>query len=187
MDLGISDKVKPILEEVKNFIDIEIIPLEMEYHQEIAKGDRWTFTDRQTEILETLKSKAKAKNLWNFFLTHWEGGYGLNTVEYAYIAEQTGRSFLAPEVFNCAAPDTGNMEVLARYCTEEQKEKWLTPLLNGEIRSAYAMTEPSVASSDATNIAMSCVADGDEWVLNGEKIWISSFGHSIGGFTYIFN
>lgn len=176
MDLGISDKVKPILEEVKNFIDVEILPLEMEYHQEIGKGDRWTFTDRQTEILESLKSKAKARNLWNFFLTHWEGGYGLNTVEYAYIAEQTGRSFLAPEVFNCAAPDTGNMEVLARYCTEEQKEKWLTPLLNGEIRSAYAMTEPSVASSDATNIAMSCVADGDEWVLNGEKIWISGAG-----------
>ena len=176
MDLGISDKVKPILEEVKNFIDVEILPLEMEYHQEIGKGDRWTFTDRQTEILESLKSKAKARNLWNFFLTHWEGGYGLNTVEYAYIAEQTGRSFLAPEVFNCAAPDTGNMEVLARYCNEEQKEKWLTPLLNGEIRSAYAMTEPSVASSDATNIAMSCVADGDEWVLNGEKIWLSGAG-----------
>ena len=176
MDLGISDKVKPILEEVKNFIDVEILPLEMEYHQEIGKGDRWTFTDRQTEILESLKSKAKARNLWNFFLTHWEGGYGLNTVEYAYIAEQTGRSFLAPEVFNCAAPDTGNMEVLARYCTEEQKDKWLTPLLNGEIRSAYAMTEPSVASSDATNIAMSCVADGDEWVLNGDKIWISGAG-----------
>ena len=176
MDLGISDKVKPILEEVKNFIDVEILPLEMEYHQEIGKGDRWTFTDRQTEILESLKSKAKARNLWNFFLTHWEGGYGLNTVEYAYIAEQTGRSFLAPEVFNCAAPDTGNMEVLARYCNEEQKDKWLTPLLNGEIRSAYAMTEPSVASSDATNIAMSCVADGDEWVLNGEKIWISGAG-----------
>ena len=176
MDLGISDKLKPILEEVKNFIDVEITPLEMEYHQEVAKGDRWTFTDRQTEILETLKSKAKSRNLWNFFLTHWEGGYGLNTVEYAYIAEETGRSFLAPEVFNCAAPDTGNMEVLARYCTEEQKEKWLTPLLNGEIRSAYAMTEPSVASSDATNIAMSCVEDGDEWVLNGEKIWISGAG-----------
>ena len=176
MDLGISDKVKPILEEVKNFIDVEILPLEMEYHQEIGKGDRWTFTDRQTEILESLKSKAKARNLLNFFLTNWEGVYGLNTVEYAYIAEQTGRSFLAPEVFNCAAPDTGNMEVLARYCTEEQKDKWLTPLLNGEIRSAYAMTEPSVASSDATNIAMSCVADGDEWVLNGEKIWISGAG-----------
>ena len=176
MDLGISEKVEPILEEVKNFIDIEILPFEAEYHQEVEKGDRWAYTDRQTEILESLKSKAKAKNLWNFFLTHWEGGYGLNTVEYAYIAEETGRSFLAPEVFNCSAPDTGNMEVLARYCTDEQKDKWLTPLLNGEIRSAYAMTEPGVASSDATNIAMSCVEDGDEWVLNGEKIWISGAG-----------
>ena len=140
MDLGITDKLKPILEEVKNFIDVEIVPLEKEYHEEIAKGDRWQFTERQTEILETLKGKAKSRNLWNFFLTHWEGGYGLNTVEYAYIAEETGRSMLAPEVFNCAAPDTGNMEVLARYCNEEQKEKWLKPLLNGEIRSAYAMT-----------------------------------------------
>ena len=176
MDLGISDKVKPILEEVKHFIDTEILPLEPEYHEEISKGDRWTFTDRQTEILEGLKSKAKAKNLWNFFLTHFEGGHGLNTVEYAYIAQETGRSHLAPEVFNCAAPDTGNMEVLARFCTEEQKETWLKPLLAGEIRSAYAMTEPDVASSDATNIAMSCVADGDEWVLNGEKIWISGAG-----------
>lgn len=176
MDLGISDKVKPILEEVKHFIDTEILPLEPEYHAEISKGDRWTFTDRQTEILEGLKSKAKAKNLWNFFLTHFEGGRGLNTVEYAYIAQETGRSHLAPEVFNCAAPDTGNMEVLARFCTEEQKETWLKPLLAGEIRSAYAMTEPDVASSDATNLAMSCVADGDEWVLNGEKIWISGAG-----------
>ncbi len=176
MDLGISDKVKPILEEVRDFIDTEILPLEHEYHEEISKGDRWTFTDRQTEILEGLKSKAKAKNLWNFFLTHFEGGHGLNTVEYAYIAQETGRSHLAPEVFNCAAPDTGNMEVLARFCTEEQKETWLKPLLAGEIRSAYAMTEPDVASSDATNIAMSCVADGDEWVLNGEKIWISGAG-----------
>ena len=176
MDLGISDKLKPILEEVTNFIDLEILPLEQEYHAEVEKGDRWAYTERQTEILESLKSKAKAKNLWNFFLTHFEGGHGLNTVEYAYIAEQTGRSHLAPEVFNCAAPDTGNMEVLARYCNEEQKETWLKPLLAGEIRSAYAMTEPQVASSDATNIAMSCVADGDEWVLNGEKIWISGAG-----------
>jgi len=176
MDLGISDKVKPILEEVRHFIDTEILPLEHQYHEEISKGDRWTFTDRQTEILEGLKTKAKAKNLWNFFLTHFEGGHGLNTVEYAYIAQETGRSHLAPEVFNCAAPDTGNMEVLARFCTEEQKETWLKPLLAGEIRSAYAMTEPDVASSDATNIAMSCVADGDEWVLNGEKIWISGAG-----------
>jgi|TARA_B110000879_G_C11169794_1_gene513008 acyl-CoA dehydrogenase len=176
MDLGISDKVKPILAEVKQFIDTEILPLEREYYAEVDKGDRWTYTERQTEILESLKAKAKAKNLWNFFLTHWEGGHGLNTVEYAFIAEETGRSHLAPEVFNCSAPDTGNMEVLARFCTDEQKERWLTPLLKGEIRSAYAMTEPDVASSDATNIAMSCVADGDEWVLNGEKIWISGAG-----------
>jgi len=176
MDLGISDKVAPILAEVKHFIDTEILPLEHEYHQEVEKGDRWTFTERQTEIMETLKAKAKQKNLWNFFLTHFEGGHGLNTVEYAYIAEETGRSQLAPEVFNCAAPDTGNMEVLARFCNEEQKERWLKPLLAGEIRSAYVMTEPGVASSDATNIAMSCVEDGDEWVLNGEKIWISGAG-----------
>ena len=176
MDLGISDKVKPILAEVKQFIDTEILPLEGEYHAEIGSGDRWTCTERQTEILEGLKAKAKAQNLWNFFLTHWPGGHGLNTVEYAYIAEETGRSHLAPEVFNCSAPDTGNMEVLARFCTDEQKQRWLTPLLNGEIRSAYAMTEPDVASSDATNISMSCVADGDEWVLNGEKIWISGAG-----------
>ena len=176
MDLGISDKVKPILAEVKQFIDTEILPLEGEYHAEIGSGDRWTYTERQTEILEGLKAKAKAQNLWNFFLTHWPGGHGLNTVEYAYIAEETGRSHLAPEVFNCSAPDTGNMEVLARFCTDEQKQRWLTPLLNGEVRSAYAMTEPDVASSDATNISMSCVADGDEWVLNGEKIWISGAG-----------
>ena len=176
MDLGISDKVKPILAEVKQFIDEEILPLEAEFFTEVNKGDRWTHTERQLEILEGLKARARDKNLWNFFLTHWEGGYGLNTVEYAYIAEETGRSDLAPEVFNCSAPDTGNMEVLARFCTDKQKERWLTPLLNGEIRSAYAMTEPDVASSDATNIAMTCVADGDEWVLNGEKIWISGAG-----------
>ena len=118
MDLGISDKLKPLLEQVKHFIDTEILPLEEEYHQEVSKGDRWTYTDRQTEILEGLKAKAKAQNLWNFFLTHYEGGHGLNTVEYAYIAEETGRSALAPEVLNCSAPDTGNMAVLARYCTE---------------------------------------------------------------------
>tara|TARA_A100001011_G_scaffold273043_1_gene282359 strand:+ start:887 stop:2104 length:1218 start_codon:yes stop_codon:yes gene_type:complete len=176
MDLGVSEKLKPILKEVKHFIDNEILPMESEYHEEIEKDDRWQFTSRQTEILEELKSKAKARNLWNFFLTHYEGGYGLSTVEYAYIAEETGRSHLAPEVFNCSAPDTGNMEVLSRYCTEEQKQRWLEPLLAGEIRSAYVMTEPSVASSDATNISMSCVLEGDEWVLNGEKIWISGVG-----------
>ncbi len=176
MHLGVSEKLKPILKEVKHFIDNEILPMESEYHEEIEKDDRWQFTSRQTEILEELKSKAKARNLWNFFLTHYEGGYGLSTVEYAYIAEETGRSHLAPEVFNCSAPDTGNMEVLSRYCTEEQKQRWLEPLLAGEIRSAYVMTEPNVASSDATNISMSCVLEGDEWVLNGEKIWISGVG-----------
>ena len=176
MDLGVSEKLKPILAEVKQFIDTEILPMEPEYHEEIEKEDRWHFTSRQTEILEELKSKAKSRNLWNFFLTHYDGGYGLNTVEYAYIAEETGRSHLAPEVFNCSAPDTGNMEVLSRYCSEEQQKKWLKPLLAGEIRSAYVMTEPGVASSDATNISMSCVLEGDEWVLNGEKIWISGVG-----------
>ena len=176
MDLGISDKVAPILAEVKHFIDTEILPLEYEYHQEVEKGDRWAFTERQTEIMETLKAKAKQKNLWNFFLTHFEGGHGLNTVEYAYIAEETGRSQLAPEVFNCAAPDTGNMEVLARFCNEEQKERWLKPLLAGEIRSAYVMTEPDVASSDAKQIACRAVKDGDEWVINGEKYYISGAG-----------
>ena len=108
MDLGISDKVKPILAEVKQFIDTEILPLEGEYHAEIGKGDRWAYTERQTEILEGLKAKAKAKNLWNFFLTHWPGGHGLNTVEYAYIAEETGRPHLAPEVFNCSAAEQLN-------------------------------------------------------------------------------
>ena len=176
MDLGVSEKLQPILGEVKQFIDTEILPMEPEYHEEIEKEDRWHFTSRQTEILEELKSKAKSRNLWNFFLTHYDGGYGLNTVEYAYIAEETGRSHLAPEVFNCSAPDTGNMEVLSRYCSEEQQRKWLKPLLAGEIRSAYVMTEPGVASSDATNISMSCVLEGDEWVLNGEKIWISGVG-----------
>jgi len=176
MDLGISDKVAPILERVKTFIAEEIVPVEGEYWDEVATGDRWTFTERQTEILETLKSKARAEGLWNFFLTEGEHGSGLTTVEYAHLAEQMGRSHLAPEVFNCAAPDTGNMEVLEKYGTEAQKEQWLKPLLAGEIRSAYAMTEPAVASSDATNISTSAVLDGDEWVINGEKHWISGAG-----------
>ncbi len=176
MDLAPSEKVKPILEQVKHFIKNEVMPLEPEFHHEVSVDDRWSYTERQLEILEGLKTSARKKNLWNFFLTQHEGGYGLNTVEYAYIAEATGHSSLAPEVFNCSAPDTGNMEVLARYGTDEQKERWLEPLLAGEIRSAYVMTEPQVASSDATNISMTCVRDGDEYVLNGEKIWISGAG-----------
>jgi acyl-CoA dehydrogenase len=175
MDLGISANVAPLLAEVKQFIEEEIHPLEQAYFDDIAVGDRWTFTDRQTEIREGLKAKAKAKGLWNFFLTG-ESGSGLNTVEYAYLAEEMGKSHMAAEVFNCAAPDTGNMEVLHKYGTEAQKKQWLEPLLNGEIRSAFAMTEPAVASSDATNICTTAVLDGDEWVINGEKHYISGAG-----------
>ncbi len=176
MDLGISDKLQPLLAQVRAFVAEEIEPLEAEYIHEIGVGDRWQFTPRQTEIMETLKGKAKAAGLWNFFLTDGEHGSGLTTVEYAYLAEEMGKSHIAAEVFNCAAPDTGNMEVLHKYGSEAQKREWLEPLLNGEIRSAYAMTEPGVASSDATNISTSAVLDGDEWVINGEKHYISGAG-----------
>jgi acyl-CoA dehydrogenase len=176
MDLGISDNVRPLLEEVKNFIDKEIMPLEGEFLAEIDVGDRWQYTDRQTEIREGLKEKARAKGLWNFFLTDGDTGSGLNTVEYAHLAEEMGKSHIAAEVFNCAAPDTGNMEVIHKYGTEAQKKEWLEPLMNGEIRSAFAMTEPGVASSDATNISTEAVLDGDEWVINGEKHYISGAG-----------
>ena len=176
MDIGISARLRPILDEVRGFIDSEILPLEREFLAGIDTGDRWAFSPRQIEILEGLKARARSRGLWNFFLTEHDGGHGLTTVEYAYIAEETGKSHLAPEVFNCSAPDTGNMEVLARYGTPAQQEQWLKPLLAGDIRSAYVMTEPDSASSDATNISMSAVPDGDEWVLNGEKIWISGAG-----------
>ncbi|MEM1142323.1 MAG: acyl-CoA dehydrogenase family protein [Pseudomonadota bacterium] len=176
MDLGVTEKLAPLLARVKEFIADEIVPMEEPYAAEIASGDRWTFTERQTEIIETLKNKAKAEGLWNFFLTEGHDSSGLSTVEYAYLAEEMGRSHLAPEVFNCAAPDTGNMEVLAKYGSEDQQQRWLKPLLNGEIRSAYAMTEPAVASSDATNISTRAELDGDEWVINGEKHWISGAG-----------
>ena len=176
MNLGISERLRPLLAEVKEFIETEIVPLEREFHDEIAKGDRWQHTARQSEILESLKSDARERGLWNFFLTQGDAARGLNTVEYAYLAEEMGRSFLAPEVFNCSAPDTGNMEVLAKYGSEAQRLEWLEPLLNGEIRSAFAMTEPGVASSDATNICTEARLDGDEWVINGEKHYISGAG-----------
>ena len=176
MELGISDNVRPLLEEVKNFIDDEIMPVEQEFISEIDVGDRWQYTDRQTEIREGLKQKAKAKGLWNFFLTDGDSGSGLSTVEYAHLAEEMGKSYMAAEIFNCAAPDTGNMEVIHKYGSEAQKKQWLEPLLNGEIRSAFAMTEPDVACSDATNVSTHAVLDGDEWVISGEKHYISGAG-----------
>jgi acyl-CoA dehydrogenase len=176
MDLGISDRVRPLLEAVRRFIVERVEPVDEEFLAEVAVGDRWTLTDRQKAILRDLKSAAKAQGLWNFWLTGSERGFGLNTVEYAYIAEATGRCHLAAEAFNCSAPDTGNMEVLERYGSPEQKARWLEPLLAGEIRSAYAMTEPGVASSDATNIATSAVLEGGEWLINGEKTYISGAG-----------
>ncbi|MDO8863087.1 acyl-CoA dehydrogenase family protein [Haliea sp. E1-2-M8] len=176
MDLGVSDKLQPLLAQVRAFVAEEVAPVEEEYIAEIGVGDRWQFTARQTEIMETLKGKSRAAGLWNFFLTDGEHGSGLTTVEYAYLAEEMGKSHIAAEVFNCAAPDTGNMEVLHKYGSETQKKNWLEPLLNGEIRSAYAMTEPGVASSDATNISTSAVLEGDEWVINGEKHYISGAG-----------
>ncbi len=176
-DLKMSDKFLPTYELVKNFIATEINPVEEEFWQAANKDDIWTLSDRQSEILEGLKSKAKNLGLWNFFLPDWNDG-GISNLDYAYMAEEMGRSHIAPEVFNCAAPDTGNMEVLEKYGSEAHKKEWLEPLLDGTIRSAFAMTEPNVASSDATNIATEAVLDGDEWVINGEKFYISGAGDS---------
>lgn len=179
MDLGVSERVKPLIEAVRRMIEEDIAPLDAEYHAEVGKafgGGRFALTERQLEILTTLKAKARERGLWNFWLTDSEKGYGLSTVEYAYLAEEMGKVRLAAEIFNCSAPDTGNMEVFERYGSPAHKEKWLKPLLEGDIRSAYLMTEPDVASSDATNISMSAVKDGDHWVLNGEKWWASGAG-----------
>lgn len=176
MDFGIRAENRKLLDQVIEMIDTEIAPLQDEYEAEVAKGDRWQYTDRQAEILEGLKAKAKAAGLWNFWLTDGDRGLGLSTVEYAYFAEEMGRVGLAAEVFNCSAPDTGNMEVFHKYGTNAMKTQWLEPLLQGQIRSAYLMTEPDVASSDATNVSMSCVREGDDYVLNGEKWWASGAG-----------
>ena len=176
MNFGMRPENRKLLERVATMIRDEGMPLEAEYHAEIGKGDRWTYTDRQAEILEGLKAQAKSEGLWNFWLTDSERGFGLTTVEYAYFAEEMGRTPLGAEVFNCSAPDTGNMEVFERYGTDAMKTQWLSRLLEGEIRSAYLMTEPEVASSDATNISMSCRRDGDDYVLNGEKYWASGAG-----------
>ena len=176
MNLGMTERLKPLHEKVSRMVREEIAPLDEEFLAEVGKGDRWTYTPRQTEILEGLKAKAKERGLWNFWLTDSERGYGLTTVEYAYLAEEMGKAHLGAETFNCSAPDTGNMEVLERYGTDKHKERWLKPLLDGRIRSAYLMTEPDVASSDATNISMRCERDGGDYVLNGEKWWSSGAG-----------
>jgi acyl-CoA dehydrogenase len=176
MSFVLRPENREMLGRVSAMIRDEIMPLEEEYAAEVGKGDRWQYTDRQSEILEGLKAKAKAAGLWNFWLTDSDKGYGLSTVEYAYFAEEMGKTPLGAEVFNCSAPDTGNMEVFERYGTDAMKRDWLVPLLDGQIRSAYLMTEPDVASSDATNISMSCVRDGDDYVLNGEKYWASGAG-----------
>ena len=177
MDLGATEKVRPLIAAVRAMVRDEIMPLEEEYHAEVGRdGDRFKPTKRFIEIRESLKAKARAKGLWNFWLTASDKGFGLSTVEYAYLAEEMGWSPLASEVFNCSAPDTGNMEVIERFGSPEQKARWLPDLLEGRARSAYLMTEPGVASSDATNIAMDARLDGDEWVLNGEKWWSSGAG-----------
>ncbi|MDH3305836.1 MAG: acyl-CoA dehydrogenase family protein [Gammaproteobacteria bacterium] len=176
MDLGVSDRVRPLLDAVRTFINDRVLPVDEEFLEEVSKGDRWSLTERQAEIMDELKTAAREQGLWNFWLTDSKRGYGLSTVEYAWLAEETGRAHLAAEAFNCSAPDTGNMEVLERYGTDAQKEQWLKPLLDGEIRSAYAMTEPNVASSDATNISTSAVLVNGEWVINGEKTYASGAG-----------
>jgi acyl-CoA dehydrogenase len=171
MNFEVSEKTRELQKRLQAFMDSHVYPNEEEFQAEINKA-RW----KPTRIVEELKAKARHEGLWNLFLPHDENGAGLTNLEYAPLCEIMGRSHIAPEIFNCSAPDTGNMEVLARYGTAEQKEKWLKPLLAGEIRSCFAMTEPDVASSDATNISASIVADGDSYVINGRKWWSSGAG-----------
>jgi acyl-CoA dehydrogenase len=169
VDFEFSDKVKALQEKLSRFMDDQIYPNEHRYHEGVTEATRW----QPRGIVEELKPKAKAAGLWNMFLPESELGAGLTNLEYAPLCEIMGRVSWAPEVFNCSAPDTGNMEVLVRYGTAEQKKKWLEPLLDGKIRSAFAMTEPAVASSDATNIQASIVREGDHYVINGRKWWTS--------------
>ena len=172
MDFEYSPRVKELRERLIAFLEEHVYPNEPLYHDQINEGDRW----KPVGIIEELKPKARAAGLWNLFLPESELGAGLKNVEYAPLCEIMGRSIMAPEIFNCSAPDTGNMEVLVRYGTPAQKERWLKPLLAGEIRSCFSMTEPDVASSDATNIRASITRDGDEYVVNGVKWWSSGAG-----------
>ena len=172
MDFEYSDAVQDLQARVQSFMDQHVYPNEATFFAQIAEGDRW----QPTQIVEDLKVKARADGLWNLFLPESDYGGGLTNLEYAPLCEIMGRSPIGPEVFNCSAPDTGNMEVLVRYGTADQREQWLEPLLAGEIRSAFAMTEPAVASSDATNIEARIQRDGDDYVLNGRKWWTSGAG-----------
>ncbi|MBI1790109.1 MAG: acyl-CoA dehydrogenase [Acidobacteria bacterium] len=172
MDFEYSPKVKELQQRLRAFMDEHIYPNEAVWERQIGEGDRW----QPVPVIEELKPKARAAGLWNLFLPESEYGAGLTNLEYAPLCEIMGRSAMAPEAFNCSAPDTGNMEVLERYGSAEHKERWLKPLLEGRIRSCYAMTEPAVASSDATNIQSSIVRDGDHYVLNGLKWWSSGAG-----------
>jgi len=171
MDFEFSQKAKEAQRRLQSFMDAHVFAAEERFHEEIA-ADRW----KPTRVVEELKAKARAQGLWNLFLPRGEQGTGLSNLEYSPLCEIMGQSPMAPEVFNCSAPDTGNMEVLANYGTAEQKEKWLKPLLDGEIRSCFAMTEPNVASSDATNIATRIVRDDDAYVIDGKKWWSSGAG-----------
>ena len=175
--LAMSEQMKPVLEQVVHFIETEIEPVTQKFYTAVNADDRWALSAEQNDILNALKEKAKALGLWNFFLPDWNGE-GVSNLDYAYLAGEMGKNPLASEVFNCAAPDTGNMEVLAKYGSPEQQKQWLEPLLAGEIRSCFAMTEPGLASSDARNISTSAVLEGDEWVINGEKFYISGAGDS---------
>jgi acyl-CoA dehydrogenase len=173
MNLGPSDRTKKLLEQLRAFMDANVYPSEQEMQrQHESLPDRW----QVPPLLEELKKKAKAANLWNLFLPESSRGAGLTNLEYAYLCEEMGKVWFAAEVFNCSAPDTGNMEVIERYGNEKQKKEWLAPLLDGKIRSAFAMTEPAVASSDATNIETNIRRDGDEYVINGRK-WFTSGIH----------
>jgi acyl-CoA dehydrogenase len=176
-DLRMSPAAMPLLNHVKRFIAETVEPMSVEFNR-LGEGraNRWGYAPGQLELLDAAKDQAKKEGLWNFFLPDAETGEGLKNLDYAYIAVELGKSPLASECMNCAAPDTGNMEVLERVGTPEQKERWLKPLLSGEIRSAFAMTEPDRASSDAKNVGMEARLAGDEWVINGEKYYISGAG-----------
>lgn len=173
MEFAYSDKVVALQDKLRDFMDRHVYPNEARHAHEIETGDRW----QPTALMEDLKKQARLEGLWNLFLTHSPRGAGLTNLEYAPLCEIMGRAPMASEVFNCSAPDTGNMETLELYGNEEQKEQWQKPLLAGDIRSCFAMTEPAVASSDATNIESTILRDGDHYVINGRKWWTTGATH----------